>query len=172
MKNQNNIIKLQHVTHPFKPVFNENSLVLILGSFPSVKSREENFYYANTGNRFWKLIAHFTKTDPLPTTVSSKKEMLLKNKIALWDVIKSCDINKSSDSSIKNVKPNDISKLVLKTKIKNVFINGSKAYNLYMEYCCYDTNIDVFKLPSTSAANAKYSFDELLIEWSIIKNMI
>ena len=172
MKNQNNIIKLQHVTHPFEPVFNKNSLILILGSFPSVKSREASFYYAHSGNRFWKLMATITKADSLPTTVSNKKEMLLKNKIALWDVIKSCDINKSSDSSIKNVKTNDVSELILKTKIKNIFINGSKAYNLYMKYCFGHVNIEVCKLPSTSAANATYSFDALLREWSIIKDII
>lgn len=166
------MVTLQHVVHPFEPVFNKNSLILILGSFPSVKSREESFYYAHPGNRFWKLISHLTETDQLPTTVNHKKEMLLKNKIAVWDVIKSCDINKSSDSSIKNVEQNDISRLILKTEIKNIFINGSKAYNLYMKYCFDDVKMDVCKLPSTSAANAKYSFDALLKEWSIIKNII
>lgn len=172
MNNPSNIVKLQHVTHPFEPIFNEDSLILILGSFPSVKSREESFYYAHPGNRFWKLMANITETDQLPTTVSNKKEMLLKNKIAVWDVIKSCDINKSSDSSIKNVEPNDISGLILKTEVKNIFINGSKAYNLYMKYCLGNVNIDVCKLPSTSAANATYSFDALLRGWSIIKNVI
>ena len=161
--------KLVYVEHPFKPVFDENSLVLILGTFPSIKSREENFYYAHKRNRFWKIISYITNNQEIPLTIDKKKSMLINNKIAIWDVIYSCYINKSSDSSIKNVVPMNLSRLINKTKINKIFANGTIAYDLYMKYCFEDVNIEIDKLPSTSGANAAYDFDKLLLEWEKIK---
>ena len=154
------------VIHPFKPVFDFNSKILILGSFPSVKSRENNFYYGHPRNRFWKIIAHITNTDVFPETIESKKNMLIKNNIALWDVIKSCDITGSSDSNIKNVTVNNISKVIHSSQIKRLYANGTLAYSLYMKYCFKDTGLEMTKLPSTSPANAAYSLDKLIVYWS------
>lgn len=128
--------KYQKVEHAFEPVYDENSKVLILGSFPSVKSREQNFYYGHPRNRFWKVISSLTETE-LPTNIEEKKEMLLKNNIAIWDVIKSCVIKGSSDSSIKNVVVNDIDEVVKNSKIDRIFANGDKSFKLYKKYCSY-----------------------------------
>ena len=144
--------------HPFEPVFDKNSLVLILGTFPSEKSREY----------FWKLIAFLTNTSKIPVSIDEKKELLLRNKIALWDVINSCDIKKSSDSSITNVVPNNLSKILELSSIKQIFANGEKAYSIYMRYCYKDIGKEIIKLPSTSPANASYSLERLKTEWKII----
>lgn len=165
------MLNFTHVIHPFKPIFDENSSVLILGSFPSVKSREWNFYYAHPQNRFWKVIAYITNEKSEISTIEDKKNMLIKNNIALWDVIESCDISRSSDSSIKNVKPVRLIDMINKTRIYKIFANGSKAYDLYMKYCYNDVNIKIIKLPSTSSANANYSFEKLASEWNIINNI-
>lgn len=170
--NSENLDELTHVKHPFEPVFNTNSLILILGSFPSVKSRQENFYYAHNRNRFWKIISYITDTKIVPITIDDRKDMLIKNKIALWDVIDSCDIYKSRDNSIKNVKPVSLLDIIEKTNIYQIFANGSKAYNLYMKYCFNELNMKIIKLPSTSAANASYNFERLLSEWKQIKNFL
>jgi len=153
--------------HSFEPVYNATSKVLILGTFPSVKSREQNFYYAHPQNRFWKVIASLTQT-PLPITIEAKKEMLLKHGIALWDVIYSCDITGSSDSSIKNVIPMDFSKILKETSIKQIYANGATAEKLYQKYCEVTTGIPIIKLPSTSPANAAFSLEKLLAEWRVI----
>ena len=102
-------MEYEHITHSFKPVYDENSRILILGTLPSVKSRENNFYYGHKQNRFWKLLAYLLD-EPVPETIDEKKYMLFKNHIAIWDVIQSCDIRGSSDSSIRNVTPTDIRK--------------------------------------------------------------
>ncbi|WP_414698726.1 DNA-deoxyinosine glycosylase [Peptacetobacter sp. AB845] len=159
--------KYQKVEHTFEPVYDENSKVLILGSFPSVKSREQNFYYGHPRNRFWQVISSLTETE-LPTTIEEKKEMLLKNNIAIWDVIKSCVIKGSSDSSIKNVVVNDIAEVVKNSKIDRIFANGDKSFKLYKKYCSY-VGIEIEKLPSTSPANAAFSVERLVEEWKIIK---
>ena len=112
-----------HQIHLIPPLFDENSRILILGSFPSIKSREVNFFYGHPQNRFWRVISHLLNEN-CPETAIEKKHMLLKHKIALWDVIASCDIKGSSDSSITNVVPNDIGKILEQTKIKNIFVNG------------------------------------------------
>ncbi|MEO1814847.1 MAG: DNA-deoxyinosine glycosylase [Acetobacterium sp.] len=150
--------------HTFEPVYNERSEILILGTFPSVKSRADGFYYQHPQNRFWKVISALTGW-PTPFTIEEQKTMMLENHIAVWDVIYSCDINGSSDSSIKNVVPNDIRKLLDITAIETVYANGGKAYELYNRHCYQETNKEIIKLPSTSPANASYSLEKLVTYW-------
>ena len=137
----------QHVTHCFAPVYNEQSRILILGTFPSVKSREQQFFYGHPQNRFWKLLAILTNTD-IPSSIAEKKTLLLNNKIAIWDVIESCDIIGSSDSSIRNVIPCDISRVLNHAPIKAIFGNGAKACTLYERYLLEQTGRSIEKLPS------------------------
>ena len=155
--------------HTIAPVFDERSRVLILGSFPSVKSREAKFFYGHPQNRFWKTLAAVTKSE-CPVTIEEKKRFLLGNRIAVWDVIKSCDIEGSSDSSIRNVVPNDFTEILNTAKIEKIYANGSASYDLYRKYCEKTTNREITKLPSTSPANARYSLERLIEEWSVIKN--
>lgn len=150
--------------HTFEPVYDKNSEILILGSFPSVKSRELNFYYGHKQNRFWKVIASITNY-PVPESIEEKRRMLLENNIAIWDVIKSCTIKGSSDSSIKDVIPNEIEKIINDSNIKKVYTNGDKAHRLYVKYCLENTGIEDEKLPSTSPANAAFSLDRLIEIW-------
>lgn len=152
------------VYHNIPPVFDKHSEILILGSFPSVKSRETHFFYGHPMNRFWKVIATIYEC-PVPYDTPSKKKLLLDNRIALWDVIGSCEINGSSDSSIRNAVPNDIAALVEKTGISRIFANGTTSYNMYNRFCRDSVGIDAVKLPSTSPANAAYSLDRLVSEW-------
>ena len=152
------------VYHNIPPVFDKHSEILILGSFPSVKSREVQFFYGHSQNRFWKVIATIYDY-PVPSNIPSKKKLLLDNRIALWDVIGSCEINGSSDSSIRNAVPNDIAALVEKTGISRIFANGATSYNMYNRFCRDSVGIDAVKLPSTSPANAAYSIDRLVSEW-------
>ena len=153
----------RHVEHTFGPVYDSESRILILGSFPSVKSREISFYYGHPQNRFWKLLSLLFNEE-----IKDKKTFLLKHHIALFDVIESCDIIGSSDTSIRNVKPNDLSLIINNSKIETVYLNGSKAYELYKKYCADKYDIDVIKLPSTSPANAAYSIEKLYNEWRMI----
>ena len=156
------------LVHPIEPVYDQDSEIIILGSFPSVKSRETGFYYGNPNNRFWKVLAKLY-SEQVPQTIAEKKEFLLRNHIAVWDVIHSCEINGSSDSSISNVTVNDIKGLVDKTKIKTVFTNGQKAFELYEKYLRNTVGLEAQHLPSTSPANAGYSFEELCESWKQIK---
>ena len=156
-----------HVVHNFEPVYNAESRVLILGSFPSVKSREQNFYYGHPQNRFWKVIAELTKWQ-VPVTVEEKKRMLLENRIAIWDVIASCDIIGSSDSSIKNVVVNDFDAVLRFSKIQRIYANGAKAYSLYQKYVPESPRNNIMKLPSTSPANAAWSMERLCKAWKDI----
>ncbi len=156
--------ELQTITHTFEPIFNENSKILILGTFPSVKSREGEFYYHHKQNRFWKLISHLTQ-EPLPETIEDKKKMLLKHQIAIWDVIYQCDIYGSSDSSIKNVIPNDINIILKECNIETIVANGEKAFQLYNKYCLPNTGKACVKMPSTSPANATWSLERLIEAW-------
>lgn len=153
-----------HVTHEIAPVFDDKSHILILGSFPSVKSREGCFFYHHPQNRFWKVISAITN-EPLPETIGEKKTMLLKHGIAVWDVIASCDIYGSSDSSIKNVVPNDISIILKNAPIESIYSNGTTSYNLYKKYLLKTTGIESVKLPSTSPANAAFSLEKLIQIW-------
>lgn len=153
--------------HNIPPLFNENSEILILGSFPSQKSREAQFFYGHPQNRFWLVLSEVLG-EKLPQSIDEKREMLIKNKIALWDVIASCEIVGSSDSSIKNVVPNDISGILAKSNIKKIFVNGKTAEKYYNKYILSTTQILATVLPSTSPANAAYSLERLIDEWKII----
>ena len=156
------------VYHTLDPIYDENSKILILGSIPSIKSRENNFYYAHPKNRFWKVISKvYNEKEPL--TNEEKINLLIRNKIALYDVIKSCTISGSSDSSIKNVKVNDIKSIVSKTNIKQIFTTGKTAYNLYNKFLRDEVGIDAIYLPSTSPANAKTTLNDLI---NIYKNIL
>ena len=154
--------------HNIPPVYDKNSRVLILGSFPSVKSREAQFFYAHPQNRFWRLCAMLFDEE-LPTTTEQKKALLLKHHIALWDVIASCEIEGSSDTSISGVTANDISIILDAAYIGAIFCNGAKAYELYNKHIKPLTRRDAIKLPSTSPANAACSLDKLYESWAVIK---
>ena len=157
----------ERLTHTFEPVFNKDSKILILGSFPSVKSRENNFYYGHPQNRFWKVLAGVLKKD-VPQTIEEKKAFLLEHRIAVWDVIESCTIIGSSDSSIKDVVVNDFSKVLENSEIKTIYVNGGKAYELYHKYAEKQTGIQAVKLPSTSPANAAWNLERLCEAWKVI----
>lgn len=154
--------------HQIGPVYDKDSKILILGSFPSVRSRKAGFFYGHPQNRFWKTVAAVFEED-VPATIEEKKKMLLRNGIALWDVVASCEIEGSSDSSIRNVKPNDIKKLIGKTSISRIYVNGRTALKLYRKYLEEQLDMEAAVLPSTSPANAVYSLDRLVEEWRIIK---
>lgn len=156
------------IKHPFKALYDKDSKILILGSFPSVKSREQKFFYGHKQNRFWFVTAKIFECD-IPQTVEDKKAFLHKNKIALWDVIGECDITGSSDSSIKNVKANDLSKILKTADINKIFVNGKTAFKYYNMYIKDTIGKDAICLPSTSAANAAWSLDMLVEAWKIIK---
>lgn len=159
----------EHVQHTFEPIFDRQSEILILGTFPSVKSRENNFYYGHKQNRFWKVIATLCNAS-LPETVEEKKQLLLNNHIAVWDVIDSCDIEGSSDSSIRNVVPTRLEIVLAGGNVRKIYANGAKAYELYNKYQKDKTGMEIIKLPSTSPANAATRLDALIDKWSIIKN--
>lgn len=153
-----------HVIHTFEPVYNEQSKILILGSFPSVKSRERQFYYGHPQNRFWKVMAGVFGEDP-PQTVEEKREFLLRNYIAVWDVIASCDIVGSSDSSICNVVANDMDVILKSALIRGIYANGDKAYQLFLKHCKKEGQPLIHKLPSTSPANVAWSVERLIAAW-------
>ena len=153
--------------HPFGPLYGENSRVLILGSFPSVKSRENEFYYGHPRNRFWKVLSHLLNV-PVPETVEEKTQLLLEHNIALWDVVQSCDIHGSSDGSIRNVAPADLSIILNAAPIQNIYANGTKAGQLYQKYQYPLINREIIPLPSTSPANAAWNWERLMDAWSAI----
>jgi TDG/mug DNA glycosylase family protein len=159
---------MDRIIHPIPPLFREDSQILILGSFPSVKSREAQFFYHHPQNRFWKVISAVYQV-PLPVTVEEKRDMLLKLKLAVWDVIQSCEITGSADSSIKNAIPNDISFLLQTADIRRIICNGNTSYRLYMKYIFPKTGIEAIKLPSTSPANAGSSLERLAEAWSCLR---
>ena len=155
------------VTHEFPALFDKNSEVLMLGSIPSPKSREQGFYYGHPQNRFWKVLAEVLN-EPLPATIDEKRTMLLKHHIALWDVLDSCTIIGASDTSIEDVVPNDIASLLAKTKIKRIFCTGATAHKLYEKYCEKAAGIKATKLPSTSPANCAVKFEKLVEAYKAI----
>ncbi len=155
------------VLHNIPPLYDENSKILILGSFPSVKSREVQFFYGHPQNRFWRVLSALTGEE-CPVVTEDKKTFLKRNGIAVWDVIKSCDITGSSDSSIKNAVPNDLSEIFETADIKKVFCNGTTSYKLYKRYMEKETGRTAELLPSTSPANAAYKIDDLIREWKKI----
>lgn len=154
------------ISHTFPSVFDQYSRILILGSFPSVKSRQEGFYYGNPQNRFWRLMQELLNDHSPLNDISSKRAFLLKYHIALWDVIKSCDIEGSADASIRNVEVNDIPFLLNETNISLIVCNGKKAYGLYLRYIGKDDRL--IYLPSTSPANAASNMESLIKQWSVI----
>lgn len=149
--------------HPFAPVFDRDSRILILGSFPSVRSREEGFYYGHPRNRFWQMLAALTE-DTIPRSVEEKRAFLAARHIALWDVIASCEIEASADSSIRGAKPNDLSPLLAQTKIEAIFTNGKIADRLYRA----SFGETAVCLPSTSPANAAWTLPKLIDAWRVI----
>lgn len=158
------------IKHELPPIYEKDSEILILGSIPSVKSREVGFYYGHPQNRFWKILA-ILFNEKFPITTDEKITFLKKHKIALWDVLASCTITKSSDASIKNIKTNDINDIIQRSNIKVIFTTGKKAYDIYQKMIFPKTNIEARYLPSSSAANATYSLNQLVKEYSIIKNI-
>ncbi len=160
-------MEYQHLQHTFEPVYDKTSRVLVLGTFPSVKSREQQFFYGHPQNRFWRVIAAVTN-DKVPETIQEKKELLLSHHIAVWDVIQSCDIIGSSDSSIRNVIPCDISRILKHASVKKIYGNGAKACELYDRYLLPDAKHPICRLPSTSPANAAWSFERLVGEWKVL----
>lgn len=155
------------ISHPIPPVYDENSRVLVLGSFPSVKSREQGFFYGHPSNRFWRVLSALAGKE-VPSTIDQKRTLLLSKGIAVWDVIQSCDITGSSDSSIKNVIPNDLTDLLNRSKVIRIFVNGKTAKKYYDKYLLPKVGIQAICLPSTSPANAICSLDKLISEWKII----
>ena len=153
--------------HTIPPIYDSNSKVLILGSFPSVKSREIQFFYGHPQNRFWRVMAEVFNCN-IPASIEEKRAMLINNGIALWDVIYSCDIEGSDDASIRNVIPNDLSLVINNAQIKRIFTNGKTANRLYEKYCIQSTSMSSESLPSTSPANAGYSFDKLVNAWKVV----
>ena len=152
------------LTHPFEPVYDANSRLLILGSFPSVKSRELGFYYSHPRNRFWKLIADLTGA-ALPVSIDAKRELLLEAGIALLDVCGECEISASADASIKRVAVNDLAPIFAAAKIEAVFTNGRTAHELYMKHLFPVWGLNAVYLPSTSPANAAMNYDKLKSIW-------
>ena len=162
-------MKEEAVKHEISPVYDKDSKILILGSFPSVKSRECGFFYGHPQNRFWKVVAGVLVVN-VPTTIEEKKAMLLEHHFALWDVIASCTITGSSDSSIKDVVPNDFSDILRTASIERIYANGAAAWKLYNKYAKDQTGIEAVKLPSTSPANAAFRLERLIENWKVIRN--
>lgn len=156
------------IVHPIPPLFNENSKTLILGSFPSVKSREAEFFYGHPQNRFWAVVADIFGEEK-PQTVEEKKKLILSNNLALWDVIHSCEIVGSADSTISNVTANDLSIILSNSKVDKIFVNGKTAEKYYNKYTYPKTGIRAVCLPSTSPANAAWSIERLTEAWEIIR---
>ena len=157
----------QAVAHPFEPVVSPDSSVLILGSFPSVRSREQGFYYGHPQNRFWRVLSEVYQ-EPLPLTIPARRELVLRHRLALWDVIASCEITGSSDASVKNAVPVDIGQVMKAADIQAVICNGALSGRLYARYLQPLTGIDALVLPSTSPANAAWTLPRLVAAWGAI----
>lgn len=164
---EDNGLSYTRARHLIDPVYDERSDILILGSFPSVKSREAMFFYHHPQNRFWKILGAVYGEDT-PQSIQEKKAFLLRHGIALWDVIASCDIAGSSDSSIRNVEVNDLQRIIRTGKIVHIYTNGNLADRLYHKYFDGKLDIPVTKLPSSSPANASYSLERLVECWKVI----
>lgn len=154
--------------HPIDPVYDENSRILILGSFPSSKSRQAGFFYGHPQNRFWRVLAAVWDS-PVPETIWEKRAFLLARQIALWDVIASCEITGSADSSIKNARPNDLSRILDCAAIEAIYVNGKTAERTYRRYLQNTTGLEVICLPSTSPANAAWTLPRLVEAWGQIR---
>ena len=156
-----------HIKRNFGPVYDEDSRILILGSFPSVKSREAAFYYGHPQNRFWPLMGRLLERE-IPQDIEGRKALMLENRIALWDTIEECDIIGSSDSSIRNVLPVDIMKILDTAGIQEIYCNGATSFRLFMKYLNPVCGRTPVRLPSTSPANAACSIERLYEEWKVI----
>ena len=159
------------IRHPFPALYAPDSMILILGSFPSVKSREQNFFYGHPQNRFWRVMAALLGAET-PLTVAEKRTFLLANGVALWDVIASCDIAGSSDASIRNAVPNDLSPILRSASIRKIFTNGGTAHRLYRKHIYPLTGREDICLPSTSPANAAQSLETLIDRWQIVREAL
>ena len=159
------------IDHPFGPLYGENSRILILGSFPSVKSREQNFFYGHPQNRFWKVIAALYGQET-PITIPEKRKLILDNGLALWDSIASCVITGSSDASIRDVRANDLRIILDNSPIEKICCNGRKSHEMYQKYIQKNIQREAVCLPSTSPANAQFSLDRLIAAWSVIREDI
>jgi len=157
----------QQVEHPFGPLFNENSRVLILGSFPSVKSREQQFFYGHPQNRFWKVVAALYHRE-VPVSIPEKRALILENGLALWDSIAGCVITGSSDASIRDVRANDLSVILDHSPIRRIYCNGKTSWQYYEKLIRPRTGREADCLPSTSPANAQWTLDRLIDAWSVI----
>ena len=160
----------QFFVHPIPPLFDQNCKILILGSFPSVKSREAGFFYGHAQNRFWKVVSAVFQEE-VPATISEKKAMLLRNHVALWDVIRSCDIVGSSDASIKNVETNDLRIILDHAPIEAIYVNGRTAFKYYQKYTEPVIKRSAVCLPSTSPANAAWKAERLVEAWKCIREL-
>ena len=156
------------IKHPINPVYDSNSRVLILGSFPSVKSREAKFFYGHPQNRFWKVMAAIFE-ERIPENIDEKRALLLRNHVAVWDVIASCDIEGSADSTIKNVLANDLTVILDNAPIEAIYVNGKTAEKYYKKYIEKEIGRKAICLPSTSPANAAWSIDRLVEAWSVVR---
>ena len=155
---------MQQIEHPFLPVVDEECRILILGSFPSGKSREDGFYYGHPQNRFWKMLAAIYKEE-IPIDIQKKRTLLLRHHIALWDVIASCEIEGSSDASVRNAVPVDISLITNVAPIERVICNGKLAAKLYHQHLETLVGLPAVAMPSTSPANASCSLEKLIQAW-------
>lgn len=164
-------MEVEHVTHEFKPFYNKESKVLMLGTMPSPKSREVGFYYGHPRNRFWKVLSDVCGEE-VPETKKDKITFALRNHIAVWDVLAGCEIRGADDSSIRNPKPNDMNLILKEAPIQAIFATGQKAAQLYRRYCYKDTGIEIICLPSTSPANCRVSYEELYEAYSVIQEYI
>ena len=167
------MIKIQ--THPFKPIFDKNSKILILGSFPSVISRKFGFYYTNPQNRFWRVLAGILNA-AVPESTDEKIKFLLSHHIAIYDAAISCEIEGSSDSKMSKIVPVNLKPIFKEANIRQVYANGGKAYEICEKYLEDEiikaTKNEVIKLPSTSPANAKFSLEKLKCEWKVVANTL
>lgn len=159
------------LNHTIDPVYDNHSKVLVLGSFPSVKSREQQFFYGHKQNRFWRVMAQVLDC-AVPESVEQKKTMLLTHHVAVWDVIASCEITGSSDASIRDVVPNDLSRILSHADIQVIYTNGSKAHQLYQKYIYPVNGREAHLLPSTSPANAGYSLERLVEAWKVMREVL
>ncbi len=159
----------QRISHPFGPLFGPDSRILILGSFPSVKSREQNFFYGHPQNRFWKVIAALYGQE-VPVTIPEKRELILSHGLALWDSIASCVVTGSSDASIRDVRANDLRIILDNSPVRRIYCNGRKSHEMYEKYIQPLLGLEAGCLPSTSPANAQWSLEKLIGAWSVLKN--
>ena len=160
-------MQAERIIHPIPPLYDADSEILILGSFPSIRSREALFFYGHPQNRFWPLLAALFGEEP-PSTIEEKKALAHSHHIALWDSIRSCTIVGSSDSSVRDVVPNDLSEILDNSRVERIFCNGTLSHKMYMKYIYPSVGIKAVRLPSTSPANAAFGMERLKEEWRVI----